>query len=286
MAPAPAIAMGMADWLPAMLGIAVAGFVVLAMSRKGNAPSRAEPKAAARTEGRGASAPFLVGVGIAAAIWIVLGRPGPAAAFMATWYAMTVLYRSRRRAREHALQEAFALAAIGTASRALRAGIPLPGVIGILAREASGDAGAAFREIVQREAMGEDLASAVRRVLLPASVPSLRAFGLALAVQIGSGGNIVDTSERLTRSLVERTRVRRRARTAVAYGRAAATVLGLLPLLIIPVLSSSVDGYAQFLFDRPIGNSLLAASALLVAIGLIVVQRLCRIEDMPRRERR
>jgi Flp pilus assembly protein TadB len=285
MTQAPVIALTTADWLPMALAVAVAGVAVLVVARRSAPAGRTEapPPAQKPRAGIDGGTPFLVGVGIAAALWLVLDRPGPAAAFMAAWYAALVLLRARRRSREHALQEAFALAAIGTASRALRAGVPLPGVIEILAREAEGDAGTAFREIVQREAMGEDLSSAVRRVLLPASVPSLRAFGLALSVQLGSGGNIVDTAERLVRSLVERARVRRRARTAVAYGRAAAIVLGLLPLLVIPVLSSSVEGYAEFLFDRPIGNTLLAASAMLVATGLITVQRLCRLEDAPRR---
>ena len=63
--------------------------------------------------------------------------------------------------------------------------------------------------------------------------------------------------------------------------RRLAIILGLLPLLVIPVLSVSVDGYASFLFERPFGNMLLATSAALVSTGLVVVQRMCRIDDAP-----
>lgn len=284
MTAAATIGLAPAEWIPAAIGVAVAAAWMLFVSRGRSAePRPSKPAARADRTPPQSRVPFAIGLAICGVTWLLTGQFGPAAAFLAAWYAALTLVRARRRSRREAEQEAHALTAIGTASRALRAGIPLPGVIGILAREVEGDAGDAFREIAQRESMGEDLASAVRRVLLPASVPSLRAFGLALSVQLGSGGNIADTAERLSRSMVERRRVRRRARTAVAYGRAAAIILGLLPLLVIPVLSSSVDGYASFLFERPVGNMLLAASAALVCTGLVIVQRMCRIDDAPRR---
>jgi Flp pilus assembly protein TadB len=284
MTAAPTIGLAPAQWVPLAVGAGAAALWLAFAVRRAGAQPKAVPEAAQVRSARGpseSSVPFLVGLAVAGAVWLLSGQPGPAAALMAAWYAVLTLVRARRRARRAAEQEAHALAVIGTASRALRAGIPLPGVIGILAKEGEGDAGDAFREIVQRESMGEDLPSAVRRVLMPISIPSLRAFGLALSVQLGSGGNIADTAERLSRALVERRRVRRRARTAVAYGRAAAIILGLLPLLVIPVLSVSVDGYASFLFERPFGNMLLATSAALVSVGLVVVQRMCRIDDAP-----
>jgi tight adherence protein B len=286
MAPTTA-AIAPAQWLPLAIGAAAAVvWAIVAMRMRAKPPAQDlppdEPQAPTRKQPPARTGPMMViGFALAGAVWIVAGRPSLALGVLAAWYALTVILRARRRSRELAMQEAYALAAISTAGRALRAGIPLAGAIDILAKEAQGDAGAAFREIIQREALGEELPSAVRRVLLASQLASLRAFGLALLVQLTAGGNIADTSERLARSMIERNRVRRRARTIVAYGRAAAFLLGLLPLAVIPVLSLNIDGYAQLLFDRPIGNMLLALSAMLIATGLIVVQRMCRIDETP-----
>lgn len=283
----PTLAIAPAQWIPIAIGAAAAiAWAAVATRRGKTAPSDDAPRDTPAVPARkpaapGSNAMMVVGFAIAAAIWFVWDRPMLALGSLAAWYALTVIVRARRRSRQLAIQEAHALAAISTASRALRAGIPLAGAISILAKEAQGEAGAAFREIIQREALGEELPSAVKRVLLASPLASLRAFGLALLVQLTAGGNIADTSERLARSLVERNRVRRRARTIVAYGRAAAFMLGLLPLAVIPVLSANLDGYAQFLFDRPIGNMLLAVSAVLIATGLVVVQRMCRIDEAP-----
>ncbi|MFB0985161.1 MAG: type II secretion system F family protein, partial [Phycisphaerales bacterium] len=79
------------------------------------------------------------------------------------------------------------LDAIETAGRVLKAGIPLPGMIDLLAKDASGEAGDAFREIVKRGELGEDLATSIERVLLRSVRPEIRAFGLAVMVQLEVG---------------------------------------------------------------------------------------------------
>jgi tight adherence protein B len=219
-----------------------------------------------------------VGLGIAIVIWVAGERPMLAAAVFVVWNLVTVIMRSRARARRALEQERYAVESISGASRALRAGIPLGGMLEILAVEGRGEAGRAFREIVRRESLGEDLASAIRRVLLRSPLPALRAFGLAVIVQINAGGNLADTTDRLARSLVERGRMRRRARTIVSYSRAAATVLSVLPLLAVPLMAWLVDDYLTLLLDRPAGNILLAVSAVLLVAGIASIQRFGRID--------
>ncbi len=289
---APAtVTLAFTQWLPLAIGaLAAVVWVVIAM-RRGTEPVppedplRPTEERARETAKRAAAvrrrSTLFAGLGVAATVWALGGQPTLAVATFIAWYALTSILRARRENRALAVQEAHALAAISTASRALRAGIPMAGVLAILAKEAQGDAGAAFREIMQREELGEELPSAVKRVLLASPLASLRAFGLALLVQLTAGGNIADASERLAQSLVERNRVRRRAQTVVAYGRAAAFMLALLPIAVVALMSSKVDGYAQFVFDRPIGNGMLALSTVLVVSGLVVVQRMCRIDRAP-----
>jgi Flp pilus assembly protein TadB len=148
----------------------------------------------------------------------------------------------------------------------------------MLANEGRGQTGQALREVIQRESMGETLASAIRRVLLASPLASLRAFGLALTVQLSAGGNLAQTTDRLAMSLVERGRVRRRARTILAYSRAAASILAIAPLVAVPLLSSMIDGYSTILLDRPEGNLMLAAAAIMLITGLLSIQRISRIE--------
>lgn len=221
---------------------------------------------------------LVIGLAIAGTFWIGGERPLLAAAVFAVWNLAVIILRSRARARRAVEEERHAVEAIAGASRALRAGIPLGGMLEILAVESRGEAGRAFREIVRRESLGEDLAAAIRRVLLRSPLPALRAFGLAVIVQINAGGNLADTTERLARSLVERGRMRRRARTIVSYSRTAATVLSVLPLIAVPLMAWLVDDYLVLLLDRPVGNILLGVSAVLLVAGIASIQRFGRID--------
>lgn len=276
--PAPMLAATMPTWLPAAIGGAAAIAWIAVALRGPAAPEQAGPQPGQPVRRRAIRPAFVAGLVVAAVTWLATDSLVLGASTMLAWQAGSRLLGTRRRDREFAAEEAHALAAIGTATRALRAGIPLVGVVGILAKESRGEAGAAFREIMQREGMGEELPSAIGRVLLKSRLAALRAFGLALLMQLKAGGNIADTADRLARSLVERNRVRRRARTIVAYGRAAAIMLGLLPVVIIPLMSLNIEGYADFLLERPAGNMLLATSAVLIAAGLLMVQRMCTID--------
>lgn len=243
----------------------------------------AAPPAYAPGESPTARASLLaLGLAIATVLWIAGERPMLAAAVFAVWNLIVVIVRSRARTRRTVEQERYAVEAISGASRALRAGIPLGGMLEILAVEGRGEAGRAFREIIRRESLGEDLASAIRRVLLRSPLPALRAFGLAVIVQINAGGNLADTTDRLARSLVERGRMRRRARTIVSYSRAAATVLSVLPILAVPLMAWLVDDYLTLLLDRPAGNILLAVSAVLLVAGIASIQRFGRIDGAGR----
>lgn len=219
-----------------------------------------------------------LGVAIACAIWFVGGKPGTGVMVLAAWTGIVRLLRGRIRRSRATSEERFAISAIHSASRALRAGMPLAAMLRIVAQEAKGMTGRAFQEVIRRESLGEPLENAVRRVMLASEYPALRAFGLAVLVQITAGGNLADSSDRLARSLVERGRVRRRAKTLLTYGRIAANVLAVLPLVVVPLVAASIDEYGDFLLNRPAGNAYLALSAAMVVTGLIMVQRTCRIE--------
>jgi Flp pilus assembly protein TadB len=100
---------------------------------------------------------------------------------------------------------------------------------------------------------------------------------------LASGGNLADTTDRLSQSLVERSRVRRRARTIVSYSRMATQILLVLPLAAILIMSSVLDGYADLLLNRQEGNVILGLAALMVVAGLVLAQRFGRIDDDRRR---
>jgi tight adherence protein B len=211
--------------------------------------------------------------------FLTRGAGVPLAVLVLSLGAFVVL-RARRRTERARQEESYAIEAIRTADRALRAGIPISGVLRILADESQGTARTAFREILARDELGEELGAAVRAVLMRSPVHALRAFGLALVLQLRAGGNLADVTDRLAHSLVERLRVRRRARTIVTYSRTAANVIAVLPLVAIPMMSWLLEGYSDVLLESRSGNIILAIASLMIVTGIVIIQRLGRLDPV------
>ncbi len=255
-------------------------FFMRRMSNRANAPTTATAETPEKIKDKNTRSPFplVIGLVLGGFIWVIAERPTLAIAAFVLCYGVSEMLRIRKQKIQLVLEEQYAIEAVGGASRSLRAGIPLSGMLQILSVETRGQTQMAFRQIIQREAMGEELAIAIRRVLLQSPLSTLRAFGLALIIQISAGGNLADTTDRLARSLVDRTRVLRRSKAIVAYARAAAIVLAVLPPIVVALMCVMVEGYSEFLFDRTEGNTILGVAVVLVVIGLTSIQRFGRIE--------
>ena len=253
-------------------------FFMRRMSNRANAQATVETPEKIKDKNTRSPFPLVIGLVLGGFIWVIAERPTLAIAAFVLCYGVTEMLRIRKQKIQLVLEEQYAIEAVGGASRSLRAGIPLSGMLQILSVETRGQTQMAFRQIIQREAMGEELAIAIRRVLLQSPLSTLRAFGLALIIQISAGGNLADTTDRLARSLVDRTRVLRRSKAIVAYARAAAIVLAVLPPIVVALMCVMVEGYSEFLFDRTDGNTILGVAVVLVVIGLTSIQRFGRIE--------
>jgi Flp pilus assembly protein TadB len=266
--------------LPILAAVAAFGlFCLFAARRSSSAMSSAKPASTSpQLSSRRRLLRMVLVVAAVLVLWRLTDRPALAAALAVLWAGIMWLLRSRAKHRLQMEEESNAIDAIGAASRALRAGIPVSGMLEFLAAESRGRSGLAFREIVQRERLGEDMANAIRHVLLNSPLTALRAFGLTLLSQLESGGNIADTADRLARALIERRRMHRRARTIMAYTRAAATLLAALPAIVVPLLCYLLDEYAQFMLRTSTGNMMLAACACLLVIGTVLIQRLSRLD--------
>lgn len=249
---------------------------------RASTPATDEPAPAAPADRHWVEAPaagFLVIAGVAA-VWFLDGSFGLAFAALVIGHGVLASTRARVRARRAELEERDVLEALGAAATGLRAGIPLAGVMQILAVDAKGEPGRAFREVSRREAMGQEFTSAVERVLAGSRLVALRAFGLALVVHAAAGGNLSAASDRIVRTLIDRARMRRRARTILAYGIFAANFLALAPLIGFLFLSVQLEEYSRLMLDRPVGHLLIGLAALLVVAGLVSVRRMSSFDRL------
>lgn len=267
------------DW-DRILPPAVAGGVALFYVARSSAATAGTKSVRPPSAGAGLTAtlPLLACLAAAYVAWREFDRPWLAVALVIAGYGVTQYVRAIIAERRERRDEAQWLVVIETTNRALRAGLPLLDALRAAAAEAEGAPRALVSEILQAERIGDDLSAAVVRCMAKVQRPEFRAFGMAIALNQDVGGNLVATSARLSRTLLERSRVRRRARAIVSYSRAASTALVLLPLVAVTLLSQALDGYATFLFESAGGNFMIAIAAALLILGLRAIQKMARLE--------
>ncbi|MDQ9168919.1 type II secretion system F family protein [Oxalobacteraceae bacterium R-40] len=162
-------------------------------------------------------------------------------------------------------------------SRALRAGHAFPSTLQMVKDEMpepiSGEFRIAFDEINYGVPMNEALMNLTTRMPLT----DLRYFIIAVLIQRESGGNLAEILENISAIIRERLKLLGRIRVLSAEGKLSAWILGLLPFAVGLVISFVNPEYMRVLWADPAGIMLIAFSAVMMVIGVILMRNIIRI---------
>ncbi|MFC4785180.1 type II secretion system F family protein [Nocardioides sp. MAHUQ-72] len=101
---------------------------------------------------------------------------------------------------------------------------------------------------------------------------------MAIRIQREVGGNLAEILNTVADTLRERQYLRRQVRTLSAEGRLSAWMLGCLPVLMFLYMLVANREYVEPLYTQPIGISMLALAAVLLALGSWFMSRLVKVE--------
>jgi tight adherence protein B len=218
--------------------------------------------------------------GLAGALvgWQALG--GPAAALVAAavgllaplvWLRFRI--GQRRNAFEQGLPEA-----LDRVTGALRAGYGLEYGFDLVAREGAPPCSEEFGQILQELNLGGDLEEALARLILRVNSEDARLLATAVAVQRRTGGNLVEVLAQMSQMLRERERLRRDVRVLTTAPRVSGYVVALLPVLTVVAMYFTSRYYVDTLISEPIGRLAMAASGVLVIVGLYLNHRIAQVD--------
>lgn len=224
---------------------------------------------------------FSIGCGIGVALLsLLVGAPiWAAAAFGAAGVLglpRWVLNHLRKRRIKKFLAE-FANA-VDVIVRGVKAGLPLNDCIRIIATESAEPVRTEFRHIAESQAMGVSMAEAVAK--LPERMPITEAnfFAIVIGIQQGSGGNLSETLGNLSRVLRERIKMQGKIKAMSMEAKASAAIIGALPIIVMGLVYLSSPDYIALLFTDPLGNMILAASAIWMGIGIYVMRKMVNFD--------
>jgi tight adherence protein B len=181
-----------------------------------------------------------------------------------------ILQRQQQRA-ETAFTEAFP-DAVDSITRMLQAGMPIASALGAVASEAMPPVNGVFKNIADQTSMGISISDALDASSKYIGLPDFRFFAVAVVLQSSTGGNLVETLEKLSEIIRKRRAVRNKAQAVTAEVRFAAYILGALPFLTIGALLVVQPDYLDVLFADPRGHMIIGIAAGLLFLAALSIR--------------
>lgn len=186
--------------------------------------------------------------------------------------APIALVRFRENARRSLLDQQFEQA-LEQLVAGLRAGATLHQAFEHVASEAPMPLAAEFRIVAQRMGVVPvDEAIMLLSERMPG--PATRLFVTAVAFQSTTGGGLSDVLLQVADALREQREFRQQALAATAEGRMTAWLMAGMPLFLLGSFRVMAPGYLATLTDTTWGQLLTLGALGMVAIGVVVVQRM------------
>jgi len=168
--------------------------------------------------------------------------------------------------------------AMDMVTNALRAGYAFQGAMELVGQEMADPLGREFAQFYEEQNLGMDVRTAL--LALQSRMPSLdlKMFVTAVLIQRESGGNLSEVLENISSVIRSRFRIQGELKSLTAQVRLSAKILGLLPVLMVGLITMLNPGFIAPLFNETAGQILLASAAVSQVIGFIAMWKLAEIE--------
>jgi tight adherence protein B len=152
--------------------------------------------------------------------------------------------------------------------RGIRAGLPLADCMRVIASESTEPLKTEFRTIVEGQALGISIGDAALKLYDRVPVAEANFFGIVIAIQQKSGGNLSEALGNLSRVLRERRKMRGKVKAMSMEAKASAAIIACLPFAVAFFTYLSSPAYISLLWTTQAGKVALAASGCWMMVGV------------------
>jgi len=226
---------------------------------------------------------FLLSAGIGAAMFllglftggglIVAGTLGLAGSFGLPRWLLSYL----KKRRENKFLDAFP-DAVDIIVRGVKAGLPLLDCLKMITIDSPEPVKSEFRAIVETQAIGMPLGDACGKLYEQMPVPEANFFGIVIAIQQRSGGNLAEALGNLSRVLRDRKKMKAKIQAMSQEAKASAAIIGALPIAVMTMVYITSPNYISLLWTEPLGRVMLAASVVWMSMGVMVMKKMINFD--------
>ena len=211
---------------------------------------------------------MLAGGGLLAAVGLAF-----AAGFGLPRWSLSYLKTRREKAFLKALPDA-----VDVIVRGIKAGLPLFESIKVVASDAPEPLKGEFLAIIETQAIGMPLGDACARLFERMPVPEANFFGIVIAIQQKSGGNLSEALGNLSKVLRDRKKMAEKIQAMSMEAKASAGIIGSLPPIVMLLVYLSTPEYISLLWTHPTGQLMMVGCVIWMSIGIFVMKRMINFD--------
>lgn len=163
-------------------------------------------------------------------------------------------------------------------ANSLRAGYSFMQAVELVSKEMPAPIGKEFARTFREVNLGTPMEEALHNLGARITSQDLDLVLTAVLIQRQVGGNLAEIMDGISSTIRERIRIQGEIRTLTAQGRISGLIIGLVPPVLILIISLLNPGYLEPLFQTPAGWSMLAAGAASEFVGLVIIRKIIAVE--------
>jgi tight adherence protein B len=168
--------------------------------------------------------------------------------------------------------------AVDVIVRGIKAGLPLFDSIKVVAADAPEPLKSEFLAIIETQAIGMPLGDACQRLFERMPVPEANFFGIVIAIQQKSGGNLSEALGNLSKVLRDRKKMAEKIQAMSMEAKASAGIIGSLPPIVMLLVYLTTPDYISLLWTHPTGQLMLVGCVIWMSVGILVMKKMINFD--------
>jgi tight adherence protein B len=168
--------------------------------------------------------------------------------------------------------------AVDVVVRGIKAGLPLFESLKVVAADSPEPLKSEFNAIIETQAIGMPLGEACARLFERMPLPEANFFGIVIAIQQKSGGNLSEALGNLSKVLRDRKKMAEKIQAMSMEAKASAGIIGSLPPIVMLLVYMSTPDYISLLWTHPTGQLMLVGCAIWMTMGILVMKKMINFD--------
>lgn len=168
--------------------------------------------------------------------------------------------------------------AVDVIVRGIKAGLPLFESLKVVAADSPEPLKSEFLAIIETQAIGMPLGEACGRLYERMPVPEANFFGIVIAIQQKSGGNLSEALGNLSKVLRDRKKMSEKIQAMSMEAKASAGIIGALPPIVMLLVYLTTPDYISLLWTHPTGQLMLVGCLIWMSAGIFVMKKMINFD--------